>query len=66
MSRSNHPRKPKNRSERYNVWYHGGWILEDNRTQRRRIKREVDKALRYDDYEVIVELKGPKNAYDYP
>ena len=65
MSRSNHPRKPRNRMLR-DGWWCGGWILESSKEQRRRIKREVDKVLKEPDHEVIVELKGPKNAYDYP
>lgn len=65
MSRSNHSRKPKNRKDRPS-WLNGGWILESTKQQRTRIKREVNKILKDPEHEVIIECKGPKNAYDYP
>lgn len=65
MSRSNHARKPRDRMARPG-WWDGGWILESAKQQRSRIKREVDRALRDPEHEVIVELRGPKGAYDYP
>lgn len=67
MSRSNKSRKPRNLADRNNKWYdRGGWILESAKQQRSRIKREVDRALRDPEHEVIAELRGPKGAYDYP
>lgn len=65
MSRSNKARKQKNHFNRPTWRDFGGWILESNKEQRRRIKQEVDKALRDPDHEVIAELKGPKGAYDW-
>lgn len=65
MSRSKHTRKHKNRSLRPG-WWDGGWILESSKKQRTRLKREVYKVLKDPEHEVILECKGPKNAYDYP
>lgn len=62
MSRSKHARKP-NASDKY---YHGCWILESSRKQRRRLKQEVNRALKDPEHEVQLTLRGPKNAYDYP
>ena len=64
MSRSNKARKQKNHNKRPS--YYAGWILESNKTQRQRIKKEMDKVIADPNHEVIIELKGPKNAYDYP
>ena len=65
MSRSNKARKHKNRNLRPS-WMDGGWILESNKQQRTRLKREVNKVLQDPEHEVILETKGPKNAFDYP
>ena len=65
MSRSKHPRKPKNRRDRPS-WRDGGWILESAKQQRTRLKREVTKWTQDPEHEVLLEVKGPKNAYDYP
>jgi hypothetical protein len=65
VSRSNHPRRAKNRRDRPS-WCDGGWILETSKAQRVRLNREVDKLIKDLDYEVQLTLKGPKNAYDYP
>ena len=65
MSRSNHYRKPKNR-DKYDAWrYTGGWILESNREQRRRLKREVDKVLKDPDHEVQISTRR-ESSFDWP
>lgn len=65
MSRSNHARKPKNR-DKYHMWrYTGGWILETNKEQRVRLKREVDKVLKDPDYEVQVDDRR-HSSFDWP
>jgi hypothetical protein len=65
VSRSKHARQPKNLRDRPS-WLCGGWILETSKAQRVRLKREVDKFIMDQEYEVQLTLKGPKNAYDYP
>ena len=65
MSRSKHPRKQRDRKLRPG-WWDGGWILESNKEQRTRLNKEVKKVLKDPEYEVILERKGPKNAFDYP
>jgi len=64
MSRSNHARKPKDRSKRPS-WRDGGWIFESNREQRRRMKREVDKVLKDTDFELQLSNRR-ESSFDWP